>query len=475
MNKIFTLIKKLSWKKCALILALLIAAAGMAVTSISSSDENEIKNELKTTTVRRGSLHLSILGSGSLTSAQQADLSFSISGIVDTLNVKPGDHVSEGDTLAVLEDLETLEIMVTSKELALKEAQNSLQELLSQSQVKLAEAQLAHSNALSAYQEAMDNQRFAGVSRCSQEVKDEYYYEYLYVSYDYNKWASYLADGNSGYGTDYIITKIRPYEKQRSLAYTNYLYCQGYTEQEILESEAALKKAEAELLVAEQNYQTLVNNSGLDTLQIEIAENTLKLAELDLKVAQLNQEGALIKAPFSGTIISVGAAEGEQVGKNTVIISLADLSHLQMDITIDESDLPSLKTGYSVEVIFDAIPDRVFHGAVSHIEPILVDTKNYQGIQALVDLNDVTLAGEKNLVLGMNASVEVISYDAANILLIPRDALIVLDDGTYSVKVLMDQRDIVERRVEIGKMDYMNAEIKSGVTEGETLIVAVKD
>jgi multidrug efflux pump subunit AcrA (membrane-fusion protein) len=153
----------------------------------------------------------------------------------------------------------------------------------------------------------------------------------------------------------------------------------------------------------------------------------------------------------------------------TSVITMADLDHPEIEFSVDETDMDKVAVGYEAEVTFDAIPDRVFTGTVSVVEPSLTTENNYQVLKGLIALNMNTDEQNQVLIKGLTASVEIIGGEAQNATLVSVDALRSLGDGSYVVFVVDQSGELTMREVEIGIMDYTYAQVISGLKEGETV------
>jgi multidrug efflux pump subunit AcrA (membrane-fusion protein) len=91
-------------------------------------------------------------------------------------------------------------------------------------------------------------------------------------------------------------------------------------------------------------------------------------------------------------------------------------------------------------------------------------------VQAVAALEGVTL---QDLPAGLNASVDVIGGKAENALLVPVEALKELGPGQYAVFVVGADGELEMRPVEVGLMDYANAEITSGLEMGEEVSTGI--
>jgi multidrug efflux pump subunit AcrA (membrane-fusion protein) len=154
---------------------------------------------------------------------------------------------------------------------------------------------------------------------------------------------------------------------------------------------------------------------------------------------------------------------------------MADLSHPNIQFAIDQTDMDKVLVGETVQVTFDALSGKTFTGKVIRIEPALVTVSGYQAIQAEASI-DLTPAGDTVLPAGLNATVEVIGGQSMNALLVPVEALHDLGDGSYGVFVVnRTTGKMTLTPVTVGLMDATYAEIKSGLSQGETVSTGIME
>jgi multidrug efflux pump subunit AcrA (membrane-fusion protein) len=128
--------------------------------------------------------------------------------------------------------------------------------------------------------------------------------------------------------------------------------------------------------------------------------------------------------------------------------------------------------GYEVEVVLDAMPDKIFRGRVVQVDPQLLTESGMQVIRGLVELDADSFAKPQGLLMGLNATVDVIGGRAEGALLVPVEALRELSPSEYAVFV-MEDGDLELRMVQVGLMDFTYAEIRSGLSLGDVVSTGI--
>ena len=163
------------------------------------------------------------------------------------------------------------------------------------------------------------------------------------------------------------------------------------------QSRVSLQSARANLELGRQSLkrQQELNQSGLTTREsleraqadVEIRESDLHAREQEIKnrETQLNQQEAGLQssrhslsqvrfeAPFDGIVTRRNIEEGENVvvgtmnNAGTVLLTVADMSVIEAEIEVDETDIPFVQLGQTAKITIDAIPDKSFPGRVTEI------------------------------------------------------------------------------------------------------------
>lgn len=243
-----------------------------------------------------------------------------------------------------------------------------------------------------------------------------------------------------------------------------------------------IAQAQAELAQAQAEWQRL--ESGTDPQEVVLAEARLAAAQTRLAQVQQNQLFVDLIAPMDGVVVSIDAEAGDRLGAGN-FLSLADMSQPMLEINLDESDYNAVQPGYRVQVVFDAYPDNPLSGEVVQVYPslsvastqmnlpgmppdVVMIQDNAGSTRALVRLDGWPPTPASIVPLGFTASVEVISAQASDALLVPVVALHELDSGGTAVYVV-DGEALELRPVTVGLQDYTSAQILSGLEAGEAV------
>jgi HlyD family secretion protein len=441
-------------------------------TSVVSAEASP----LQTATVKRGSLVISADGTGSVISENETQLGFEYSGLLAQLNVGIGDDVKQGDVLAVStpsDDAATIQSKITSAKLAVLQAQQNLEDLTSTTTNEVSIAQLQSDMA------AKQVSVYSNQSNLTDLVNERATMNYKHCDSDTieSKLEAYQT-ALDHWNRSAHLTNSTEYQQMIAALY-NYNWCNAYYSQEELDAadaEIASTQAAIDLLqsqIAEDQAQitSLLSSTGSDSLDVQIARAKLDDAQASLAVVEQESVSTTITAPFDGTILSISSQVGDSVSTNK-FITMADLGQPYLEVLLDETDLNNVGIGYEVSVTFDALPNQTFTGKVVAINPSLSNAFSVTAIQTTVQLDTASFSKPQNLPLGLSATVEVISAQAQDVLLVPVEALHELSESNYAVFVVENGTPVL-KTVEVGLMDYTYAEIKSGLNEGDVVTTGI--
>ena len=222
--------------------------------------------------------------------------------------------------------------------------------------------------------------------------------------------------------------------------------------------------------------------------EMEVIEANIKQAEIEVNTAETNVGYTKITAPMDGTVISVPVSEGQTVNANQTtptIVTIADLSKMKIKPEISEGDITKVKAGQEVSFTILSDSQTVYHSVIDSVDPAnttITDSSStssstnssssssttsaiYYYANVLIDNPDRTLR------IGMTTENNIKIANAKDVLLISNMA-IQKRDGKSVVNILNDKNQPEQREVETGVQNDFHTEIKSGLNEGEKVIVS---
>ena len=434
----------------------------------------------QTATVRQGSLVISASGTGTLAVSDEVDLGFSTAGQVTGIFVKPGDYVETGTLLAQVDD--------QGAQINYAKAKQAYQELTSAAGVAAAEGQVAQAQSdllstkydleylispevfyweteiANGEQKLKDAKSQSEASPNNQEAQQALQKAKDYLSFAQSK----LKDAWELYYDEYVPETFRVAEYPNG---TDYYIVP--TDLEIKLARTAIDEAQKKLNDNQDYYNLLTGGPAPEDMSGD-AIVQLQQAERDMQDAQAALDGTKIIAPIAGTILTVNAVTGNSIRTQDTdtetatgtVIAMADLSQLEVDFYLDESDWDLATVGSQAEVTFDALPDKTFTGRVTQLDTELYQSNNSSVVRGTVQLDD-SLDGI-NLPIGASASVEIIHARVDNAVLVPIEALHETAPGKYTVFVI-ENGTPTPQAVEIGLQDEVYAEVKSGLEAGDVV------
>jgi HlyD family secretion protein len=210
---------------------------------------------------------------------------------------------------------------------------------------------------------------------------------------------------------------------RQNLKRTQELWKEGLTTKESLErAENDVAAREAELKTREQEIQT--------------NEQRIKVEEAGLATTKYNLNQVIISAPMDGLVTRRSIEEGETAVLGTmnnagsVLLTIADMSVLEAEVEVDETEIPSVSLGQVAKVTIDAIPDRTFKGHVTEVgnSPIQTTTNQNQGQQRQATTFKVVITIDEEVPdvrPGFTCTAEITTATRKNVVSVPIQALTV--------------------------------------------------
>lgn len=221
----------------------------------------------------------------------------------------------------------------------------------------------------------------------------------------------------------------------------------------------AVEQARANLALAQQNLgrEEQLWAEGLTTRQaLERAQNDVTLREADLRRAeqeiqtreqQIRQEQAqlattrynltqiIISSPMDGIVTRRNIEEGETAVVGTMnnagsqLLTIADMSVIEAEVEVDETDIPSVAVGQEARVTIDAVPNRTFRGRVTEIgnSPIQPSTTQTSGQRQATNFKVIVTLDEEvpDVRPGFTCTAEITTATRTQAIAVPIQALAV--------------------------------------------------
>lgn len=219
-----------------------------------------------------------------------------------------------------------------------------------------------------------------------------------------------------------------------------------------------------------EQYEEAMIFSGTKREEVLKATEKLTDAIVALKMAELNLKRTSITSPFPGIISDIMVSQGEIVSIGQGILKIINLDSLYLKGFALESEITNLKMGMQIRIKFDAYPDRFFYGKIQSISPEVDPERKTITIY-------IKVANPENMIYpGMHAELDVEYQVFENVLKVPRRAVIVRGEGdrplVFAVINISGSTGTADwRYVELGAQNDEEVEIKSGIQEGDIVVV----
>ena len=254
----------------------------------------------------------------------------------------------------------------------------------------------------------------------------------------------------------------------------------------LAEARANLELNKSTLQDAKNNYERqekLYQMGGTTKVDLDAAEAAYKknLAAIDVAKAQVQAEevaleNTMIRAPFDGTVLTKDADVGEIVSplgasstSRAAVVTMADMSSLQVEADVSESNIQRIKQDQDCEITLDAYPDFRYPGYVAKIVPTADRSKATVLVKIAFRKYDKKVLPEMSAkVLFLDTTGVKTSINEKPFLAVPYTAVVKKDGKSYVFKVSENKATEVEVRT--GREAGSYTEILSGLENGDKVI-----
>ncbi len=249
---------------------------------------------------------------------------------------------------------------------------------------------------------------------------------------------------------------------QRTLAALQRLQKNGAASMgEVKEAEAQFNTAQANVNLLEQKLRDRYSKPEVAHVQAQKSE-----AEAAYEAATDILKKSNVTAPFDGVVYSVPVRAGNYVNAGDLLLQEADLSQVRVRAFVDEPDVGRLAPGQRVEVTWDALPGRLWQGQLLTIPATvrLLGSRNVGEITTNLNNSDFKLLPNTNV------TVQIITGEHNNVLVIPREALRTDDSVPYVYRIEGDE--LRRQAVKTSIVNLTQAEVTQGLSANQQVALA---
>ena len=231
--------------------------------------------------------------------------------------------------------------------------------------------------------------------------------------------------------------------------------------------DAEYSQAKANLTLAKAKFDRavdLANRNYISGQAKDEAENTYRVAQATMELAEAKRAKTDIRAPFAGIIGLRSVSVGDYVKEGADLVNLESIDPLKVDFRVPETYLRQVQPGQSLTIALDAMPGRSFDGKVVAVNPLVDAAGRAIVIRALVRNQDTTLRP------GMFARVRLITKEQADAMVVPEQALVPQGTEQYVFKIVDNKAARV--KVETGQRRDGKVEVIAGLVPGDLIVTA---
>lgn len=482
-------------------------------------------------TVVRKDIQKTVLTTGQIVSSTDLSLSFQSSGVVKKINVKEGDVVYEGQTLAVLDQSSASASLVSARG-ALAQAQANYEKVkaaatpqdiaVSQAAVDTASAALdnAKQNLLNQIVNAYNDANTAvlsytnilfsnpqsgfpqfgvsGTVQTNAQLVSQANSDRVIINNILSDWQVKISTLNTE-NLDSMtaeslvnLSKISSYLNNIiNILTTHTQLASGGSQTTLSTYQTGVATAKTTVdgqytslvsynqAVKSANYSLAQAKASLALKQAPARPEDIGIAEAQMTSAQGQYDSALanfnntmIVAPASGTITQIDIKLGEQATAMKEVIKLLNVSELHTEAQVSEADIASVVVGQEVDNTFDALgPDQHFKGKVLTVNPASTLVSGVVNYKVTGSLDNVP-----GIKPGMTSNMTILVAEKKGVLVVPSSAVI-NRNGSKVVRAVDDLKKKTYHEVSVTtglEADGGEVEILSGVSEGGSVVTYLK-
>ncbi len=239
-------------------------------------------------------------------------------------------------------------------------------------------------------------------------------------------------------------------------------------------AQAEQAERRAKLAIAERNRDTnlallkqnFISQNAYDQLNstYQGSDAAVRWSDAQVQLAKKALDDAVVRAPISGMVSKRSVSGGERLQPDAPIVTIVDLSRLELEALVPASDIGSIALGQNVQFRVDGFGERQFDGKVERINPVADASSRAIKLFVAVPNASGLLKG------GMFAQGQITLSKSQPTLVVPASALFEEAGQTYVFTV--EAGKLAKRAVRVGARDDVNglAEVSNGLDQGANVV-----
>jgi len=242
---------------------------------------------------------------------------------------------------------------------------------------------------------------------------------------------------------------------------------EGATESAIAAAQGAVDTARANLAAATAARDDLLDGASQEDIDLQVQQ--VRVAEVAVEQARKNLEDATLVARFDGTVAAINISVGDLVTAAIPAITLLNPDALEVELTLGETDLPTVRVGQQGVIIFDAIPEKAYQLTVTEIGLAPTTQQGVVTYLAKAQLTGFDPNADVRPAPGMSGSAVIVTQEKTDVLAVPNRG-IRREGQNQVVDVMVDGKPEI-RVILTGISDADKTEIISGLKAGDLVVL----
>jgi HlyD family secretion protein len=230
---------------------------------------------------------------------------------------------------------------------------------------------------------------------------------------------------------------------------------------EVASAQQRLDAANTSLATLEKRQTARYSSADIAHSMADLEQAQAAYSAASTVVADSN-----VRAPFAGTVYSLPVSVSEYVHPGDMLLQMADLTKLQVRAYFDEPELGALHAGQPATIVWDALPNRAWHGRILSMPSTIISYTTRNVGEVLLSVDDA----DGKLLPSTNVKVTVTEQKLDNVLTIPREALHSENGKDYVY--LLHGKTLRRQQVTKGALNLTQVQIVKGLAENATVALS---